>query len=64
MKNLYNITKGQLIVLWVFALCIMVWTMDKDDMGSEWAGLVGIVTLFAIIFYTVGWRNKKKEIKN
>ncbi len=62
MEKIYKITKGQLATLWIFGVWVLFWAMDKDDMGSEWAGFIGIITVSILVFYTIGWRNYRKKV--
>src|SRR3989344_9160191 len=70
MKNLYNITKGQVITLWIFGVIWLVWAMNQSCYfyGScsrgyrVWlADYVLFILPFALIFYTIGWRNSRKN---
>lgn len=62
MKNIYKITKGQLITLWVFGL--IGWLVAVSE--AEYSGLAtffSVLIPMLLIFYTIGWRalNKTKE---
>ena len=67
--NLYKITRGQLITLWLFGLILELFclsaAMDYYD-SSKFAGLCAILIPAALIFYTLGWRkhNKRKGKSN
>jgi len=75
MKNLYNISKGQFITLWVFSVLIWIRIINhscawyascsrfnfSDD--TEIADWLSFIIPFLIIFYTIGWINHRKEIK-
>jgi len=64
MKNIYNITKGQLISAWGFAILLTFWASDKDYYSTNPIyGLVGLGIPFLVIFYTIGWRNNRKSLK-
>jgi len=62
MKNFYNITKGQLITLWVFGVIGMfiagAWA---EDYNSGLGAFFAVLIPFAIVFYTIGWRNNNRE---
>jgi hypothetical protein len=64
MKNIYKITKGQLISLWIFGLIGWGYTLDSySDFGS----FLSIFIPAILVFYTIGWRsyrNIKKPILN
>ncbi len=64
MKNFYNITKSQLIVLWFFGLVGWFFSMAESSYSDLASALIVIIPAF-IIFYTLGWRNynlkNKKE---
>jgi len=53
MKNLYNITVGQLITLWVFGGLVAFWAFDNESFY-----LLTLIAPLALIFYTIGWRAK------
>ena len=58
--KIYNITKGQLIVLWVFALILFLATFNNEGM-NDFLALIIWILFFGVIFYTIGWRNCKKK---
>lgn len=77
MKNIYNITKGQLITLWVFGGVGIYWAMQEScnwyrycyrGLAALAEGRTGLsvadaaifVITFALVFYTIGWRNNRK----
>lgn len=62
MKNIYKITKGQLISLWVFGVIGWIFTLDSY---SDSSGFLSILIPAILVFYTIGWRsqNKKPEIE-
>lgn len=61
---MYNITRGQLVTLWVFGLLIWLWsvatalTYSYEASGEDF--LVWFVP-FVLIFYTIGWRQKNSS---
>ena len=70
MNMKYNITKGQLISLWVFAIIAFYWgLMTADDYTytscnsviCEFFAILAIAFLPFMIFYTIGWRNRRKK---
>lgn len=62
--KIYNITVGQLIILWIIGVLGAFWLfMSSSDWGSENNFYYSIVVIFALIFYSIGWKNRKKEDK-
>ena len=60
MKNIYNISKGQLITIWGLGIVFWISSFLLSD-SSELLGLFFIILIpFVLIFYTIGWKNKKK----
>lgn len=60
MKNLYKITKGQLISLWVFS--VIGWFIALSE--SSYSGFATFLSVFIpmiIIFYTIGWKSSNKK---
>lgn len=57
MKSLYNISKGQLIVLWFFGVIGWIMALDKSDYGSDLAQFFCWFIPLILIFYTIGWKN-------
>lgn len=68
MKSLYNISKGQLIVLWFFGVIGWIMALDKSDYGSDLAEFFCWFIPLILIFYTIGWKNhrspKKEDTEN
>ena len=62
MKNIYKITKGQLITIWIFGVIGFLVSVDQADYSS-FATFLSILIPALLIFYTIGWRafNKIKE---
>ncbi len=60
---MYNITRGQLITIWVFGLLLWMCavTQAMDTYSKEFWGILAYVIPGALIFYTIGWRNYKKR---
>jgi len=59
LMNIYNITKGQLIILWLGGLFLSIMAGEAEPFG----GVISFLTIIidtAIIFYTLGWRKYKK----
>lgn len=54
---MYNITKGQLITVWVFSA--FGWIAASNSY-SDFAAFWMLFIPFMLIFYTIGWRNKRK----
>lgn len=63
MKNLYNITKGQLITLWIFGVIGELLALDEASSykGYEGAGFIAWILPMVLIFYTLGWLNDKNH---
>ena len=70
MKNIYNITIEQLILSWSFVMLVVFLLyrhFDEycyvSDISCENGGSIFpiIILSFLIIFYTLGWRNFKKQ---
>ncbi len=63
---MYNITKGQLITIWVFGLFLWVVTFFcgvysySSIFDKIWLFLF-LVIPFIMVFYTIGWRNCQKR---
>ena len=66
MKNIYNIPKGQFIIIWIFG--IIGWGLILEDLDSwtpsPFSGFLAWLIPFVLIFYTLGWRKKRKETKS
>jgi hypothetical protein len=63
MKRIYDISKGQIITVWLFGIIAWLWALDD---ASSWdsSGLgsfLSILIPFLLIFYTIGWRKEKKS---
>ena len=63
MKNIYNISKGQLITVWVFGLIGLVASLGESDY-SGFAKFLSILIPASLVFYTIGWKNSNKESSN
>lgn len=65
MKNLYNITKAQLITTWIFGaltwLFILLSSQDSYNTGITLEGILFFLIPFLLIFYTFGWSNNRKK---
>lgn len=70
--KIYNVTRGQLITIWVFgviATFISLVELDSYD-PSGWATVFLILIPFTLIFYSIGWKSyreqsvKKEDEKN
>jgi hypothetical protein len=63
---MYNITKGQIITIWVFGSLLWVATffcvLDSYSSisGKIWSFLF-LAIPFILVFYTIGWRNYQKR---
>ncbi len=65
MKNLYKITKGQIISRWVFGLIGWVVSLSETDY-SGFATFLAVSIPMVLVFYTIGWRstNKRNETES
>lgn len=61
MKNLYDISKGQLITIWVFAPIGWFFAFLGIDAGSTLSVFSIVFIPFFVIFYTIGWRNQRNN---
>ncbi len=62
-KEFYSITKGQLLVMWVFGVIGTIFCIaTASDMGDSLFGFLGIALAFFLFFYTFGWRANRKNI--
>lgn len=63
---MYKITRGQLITLWIFGILGWVLVLGaslESYTNGYFLGILFILIPFFLIFYTLGWKNKHKEIK-
>jgi len=63
---MYKIAIGQLIAIWAFVLFnIMICLGSGDSLGnyrvSGYYVYFVLLMLFALIYYTIGWRNYQKK---
>lgn len=64
MKGIYSITKGQFIVIWIFGAIGWFWALSNSDYSYSFSyEFLMWVIPFMLIFYTIGWRNKRKGAK-
>jgi succinate dehydrogenase hydrophobic anchor subunit len=56
MKNIYKITRGQLISIWIFGIIGFFASLDQSDYSS-FATFLSILIPAVLIFYTIGWRH-------
>ena len=61
MNNIYKISKGQLITLWVFGIIGWLISLDESDNGSGLATFFVWAIPFFLIFYSIGRQNYKKS---
>jgi hypothetical protein len=75
MKNIYKITKLQLIILWLFGVVYSLIRINNANNQCHFGKIrIGecqipysliVFIVFILIFYTIGWFNyKKKQKKN
>gem|GEM_PF-1870196 len=59
--NFYNISKGQLGTLWALAIVISFVGGSASEYGSDAYGFIATIFFFAVIFYTFGWFNNRRQ---
>lgn len=60
MRNLYNISKGQLTAIWVFGTIAELYFIGYSTYDSFY-GMLTVVLPFLIVFYTLGWVRKQEK---
>ena len=61
-NEFYNISKAQLISSWIFGLAGAIFCLGVAASGNDQVfGLVGIGLLFFLVFYSIGWRENRKQ---
>lgn len=63
MKNIYKVTNGQLIVIWVFGIIGFLISIDQLDYSGFATFLVVLIPAL-LLFYTIGWRHFNKKNKS
>lgn len=58
MKNIYKITKGQLITLWVFGFMGWIVALSQAEYNN-FAIIFMILIPAVLVFYTIGWRSHR-----
>jgi hypothetical protein len=66
MKHLYNISRTQLITLWVFGAIATFWSLEKASyehytVNYTLPELMSWFIPLALFFYTIGWRDRQKK---
>lgn len=61
MKNLYNITIGQLITLWVFGVFAWLYTLDSGSGYDSSSTFFFVFIPFVLVFYSIGWWSHRKQ---
>ena len=62
MENLYKISKGQLLTIWVFGFIGTLLVGGASAEEESVAGLFfAVLITFLVIFYTIGWRERHRE---
>ncbi|MFZ5559493.1 MAG: hypothetical protein ACOZAL_01735 [Patescibacteria group bacterium] len=60
--KIYNITKGQLITIWIFGGFLgLILLFQSEDWGQEAKAYYSLIIFFLLIFYTIGW--KRENVK-
>lgn len=65
MKNIYDITGGQLAVVWAFGLVawvvIFLYAAGSYEGPSGLGVALWLLIPFALAFYSIGWKNRRKK---
>lgn len=62
---MYKTTVSQFVIMWVFVvLNILILVSDNDPGKHSTYGFVVFLMFFFMIFYTIGWRNYRKQNKS
>jgi len=68
--KIYNISKGQLITIWIFGVLLLVfgsfyWLVQSGELGRFpfFSSVLLLFIPFALIFYTLGWRKHNSQNK-
>jgi hypothetical protein len=63
MKFTYNITRGQLITLWIFGIIFFLYSIgvQSESNPPSWPIFLIIGIPGFLIYYTIGWRKYRKE---
>ncbi len=66
MKNIYNITKWQLISMWIFgilAVFLLIAAEMDQQLNHTFVFLFFVGVPFFLVFYTIGWRKEHCKCK-
>ncbi len=66
MKNIYNITKWQLISMWIFGIFAVPFLTEAErqlEFNSAFVFLFFVGVPFFLVFYTIGWRKEHCKCK-
>jgi uncharacterized membrane protein len=65
MKNLYNISGGQLCVVWItgIVLALVVQNCGYNTACGPVENSISVLIIAGLFFYTIGWRKKRQEKK-
>lgn len=63
MKNIYNITKGQLYTIWIFVVVVNFISFANLDKGEHFLLklIFQVAFPFLLIFYTIGYSHYQKN---
>lgn len=61
MKNIYDITDGQLITIWIFGILGTISLLEITN-DSVFTTFMSVLIPFLVIFYTLGVRNRHREL--
>lgn len=61
MKNIYNVTTGQLLSFWGYGIVLWLFSFVISETHELLGGYFIITIPFSLIFYTIGWFDYKKN---
>jgi len=59
--KLYDITKSQLIIIWVLGIIVWLWSGVEAETNGGLYMLIFLILPFILLFYSLGWRKKHKK---
>lgn len=63
MRNIYDISPGQLLTLWLLGFALILFNIDNVGYSTLSAAIV-LIPPFALVFYSIGWRSRKRIVAN
>jgi len=65
MNKIYNITRGQLITVWIFGAIGWIYYatngFDSYYRSPSFVPILIWIVPFILVFYTIGWKNYRKN---